>query len=60
MHIKATMGYYLSHVSMAIIKEQKIASFGEHLGRMEHSLIVGRIVKWYISYVKHYVSSSEN
>ena len=60
MPIKTTVRYYLTPVSIAIIKSQEITSVGEDVKKREPSCTVGGNVNWCSHYGKQYRGSSKN
>ena len=54
MQMKATVRYHLTPVSIAITKNQEIASAGEDVKKREPSCTVHRNVNWYNYYGKQY------
>ena len=60
MQIKTTMRYQLPSFTMAVIKKQKIMSFGEKVEKLELLCTAGGKVKWYSYYGKQYGGSTKN
>ena len=56
MQIKSTMGYHLTLVRTAIIKNLQIINAGEGMEKREPSYTVGRNVNWCSHYGKQYGS----
>ena len=57
MQIQTTLRFHFTHISMAIIKKQRIA-VGGHVEKLELLYTVGRNVNWYSHYGKWYGGSS--
>ena len=51
MQIQTTLRFHFTHISMAIIKKQRIA-VGGHVEKLELLYTVGRNVNWYSHYGK--------
>ena len=60
MQIKTTVGYHLTPVRMAIIKNLQTINAGEGVEKREPSYTVGGNVNWYNHYGGHYGGSLKN
>ena len=60
MQVKITMRYYLTPVTMVVIKSLPIINAGEGVERQEHSYTLAKNVNWCRHYGEQYGNSLRN